>query len=103
MPISFLAGLGNLIKDFELLKTCLDSDRRYLFSLKPKSKDSDIGELLLASSSDLSQIEALSFSDLSGNVNILSFSNLKVNPGIASDIFSLQYPEEVYINDQREK
>ena len=106
VPVSFIMGLGNLDKDFNLVSSCAGSTGEVL-TLKPKSKKTD-GEVTLKELKLLVR-QGDSFPaggrvvDSSGNVTSVLFRQPKVNSVIRKEIFSTDFPKGIDVHDRRVK
>lgn len=109
LPISFLMGLGNITKDFDLASACRGK-RGVVLRLIPHGKKGDSGQsdalegfdLLVDESKNVPQ--GAKITSLGGNVTGIIFENLQlkgaeVDPGT----FVLEYPKGVDILDKRLK
>lgn len=111
LPVSFMMGLGNLAKDFDLTGACRGSDG-VILHLAPHKKTGNTpgGEELndtlegfdLLVDSDQSLPKGAKISSLGGNVTAIIFQGLK-GQGASSDPdrFVLQYPKGVDVMDKR--
>jgi outer membrane lipoprotein carrier protein len=109
LPVSFLMGLGNVTKDFDLVSACRSSGGVVL-KLVPHDKASKMGEseglegfdLLIDEGKNLPQ--GAKITSVGGNVTGIVFENLQLNtPVRASEEFVLEYPKGVDILDRRLK
>ena len=109
LPISFLMGLGNITRDFDLDSACRSSAGTVL-KLRPRKSEGEPGsgdglagfDLLVDESKNLpvgAKIESLG-----GNITAIVFENLELRPAnIPSSTFVLEYPKGVDILDRRVK
>ncbi len=109
LPISFLMGIGNVTKDFDLVSACRSS-AGVVVRLVPHKKDAKGGaseglegfDLLVNEAKSLPQ--GAKITSVGGNVTSIIFENLQVNsPAQAADRFVLEYPKGVDILDRRVK
>jgi outer membrane lipoprotein carrier protein len=107
LPISFLMGIGNLTKDFDLLSACR-SKGGVVLKLVPHEKDAKKGEseglegfdLLVNQAKNLPQ--GAKITSVGGNVTAIIFENLQLNrPTGDGNRFVLEYPKGVDILDRR--
>jgi outer membrane lipoprotein-sorting protein len=110
LPISFMMGLGNLGRDFELVSACRSAERGVVIKLKPKaasgapSKGQEEGlegfDLLVDHEKDLPK--GAKITSVGGNVTAIVFENLVLNPsGLTPERFVLEYPKGVDLLDRR--
>ena len=109
LPISFLMGLGNVTRDFDMDSACRSSSGTIL-KLRPRKSEGDTDsrdglagfDLLVDESKNLpigAKIESLG-----GNVTAIIFENLELTPtGVSASTFVLEYPKGVDIMDRRVK
>ncbi|MFO0416502.1 MAG: LolA family protein [Pseudomonadota bacterium] len=109
LPISFMMGLGNLNRDFELVSACRSAERGVVLKLKPRSaggaaKGQEEGlegfDLLVDQEKNIPN--GAKITSVGGNVTAIVFENLVLNrPGLDSSRFVLEYPKGVDILDRR--
>lgn len=107
LPVSFMMGLGNVHRDFELKGACKGSEGVILRLLPQKTaKNGDAEEALegfeLLVDEDRALPKGAKISSLGGNVTAILFKDLK-SKGVASDPrrFVLEYPKGVDVMDRR--
>jgi len=88
--VTFLLGKGSLEKEFDL---ATDADGRLV--LTPKVPDARVERILLTVGGS-GEVTATSVRDGSGNVNEISFRNIRRNPGLRDDVFVLELPKDVH-------
>jgi outer membrane lipoprotein carrier protein len=102
-PVLFLAGKGDLVKDFTA--TSADSPIPGLAAIKltPRRKEPEYEYLVVAVDPASLQIRALTTRDRQGGESTLRFENLKENQGISDKDFAFRIPRGVDIisNGQR--
>ncbi|MEN9845385.1 MAG: hypothetical protein RIS36_532 [Pseudomonadota bacterium] len=107
LPVSFMMGLGNLSRDFELKGAC-NAGEGVVLRLAPQKKDERSGqaealegfELLVDADQGLPK--GAKISSLGGNVTAIVFSNLSTKGGAQpASRFVLEYPKGVDIMDRR--
>jgi outer membrane lipoprotein carrier protein len=107
LPVSFLMGLGDLGRDFELTQGCQTASGTVLV-LVPKDKESKTPDQglksfkLLLAKKDAFPIGA-KIADVAGNVTTLLFKSIDQNPHMSEKDFVARYPEGTDINDRRRK
>jgi outer membrane lipoprotein-sorting protein len=116
LPIAFLMGLGDLKRDFDLVKLCegesLDGQKLVVMELADKKKSDEAGAsgkptaegidgLILAVSEATSLPVGAQVRHLGGNSTSVMFEESKVDSTLASDIFELSWPKSVDVIDRR--
>jgi outer membrane lipoprotein carrier protein len=112
LPVSFLMGIGELSRDFSLIKGC-HAGERILLDLAPRtpknsrsskagSGDSQLGSFrLLVDKTKFLPLGAV-VSDLGGNSTAILFSQLRLNPAqLSLDAFKPQFPKGIDVSDRR--
>jgi outer membrane lipoprotein carrier protein len=98
MPALFLAGKGNLTRDFTAsiveLPAGLPANMRAL-KLVPKMPQRDYDSIVLAVDPTRLEIRGLLSVDTQGGTSTLSFTNLKENVGLADKEFTFTIPRGV--------
>lgn len=93
-PVTFLAGLGSLERDFEATME-KDEASQWVLRLVPRKQDQGIGTLFLAvRKSDASVAEAR-ITDSVGTTTRILFSDEKRNVDLAADLFRFVPPDGV--------
>lgn len=97
--IKFLSGLGKLKDDFTIKYApgALDKSGNYLLQLYPREKGTSYQYLQMTIEKKSFYIVRVSFDDVMGNSTVLSFSNIKMNTGLAAKLFQFQQPAGVSI------
>ena len=88
--LSFLGGLGELKKDFRVLRAEPGDPAR--LQLKPRAKDSVLKQLDLAVDPKSFTVVGATLYPVGGNVSTYRFANLQLNPKLAPDAFAFQAP-----------
>ena len=98
MPALFLAGKGNLTRDFTSsivdLPAGLPANTRAL-KLVPRTPQRDYDSIVLAVDPARLEIRGLLSVDAQGGTSTLSFTNLKENVGLADKAFTFTIPRGV--------
>jgi outer membrane lipoprotein-sorting protein len=89
--VLFLAGKGNLTRDFTVSQAPGAPADTYGLKLLPKVKDRDYEWLELTVDRTTFQIRSLSFEDKGGR-STFRFSNFKENAGLSDKIFVFKIP-----------
>ncbi|MCW5892190.1 MAG: outer membrane lipoprotein chaperone LolA [bacterium] len=93
-PVTFLAGLGSLERDFEA-KLEKDEGKEWLLRLTPRKQEQGLGTLFLAvRKSDASVAEAR-ITDPVGTTTRILFSDEERNVALAADLFRFIPPDGV--------
>jgi outer membrane lipoprotein carrier protein len=93
--IKFLAGMGKITDDFQIRysrprATSVSGD--YLLTLVPKVKDWGIDGLFVTVDSSSAYIKELRFTDALGNTTRVTFTNIIINSGLPTQLFSFAPP-----------
>jgi outer membrane lipoprotein carrier protein len=96
-PALFLAGRGNLVRDFTATTAELSGAAQGLVGLKlvPKHADPELEWLILGVDPATFQIRHLVATDRQGGRSTFSFSNLKENRNLSDKLFAFQIPRGV--------
>lgn len=96
-PAAFLAGTGNLVRDFTASAAELPGKPAGLIGLKlvPRKDDPEYESLLLGVDPQTFQIRLLAASDRQGGRSVFMFSNLKENRGLSDKMFEFRIPRGV--------
>jgi outer membrane lipoprotein carrier protein len=93
-PVTFLAGLGQVERDFDVSLE-QDTKEQWFLRLVPKKKDQGLGDMVLGvRKSDASVAEAR-IKDPAGTTTRIRFSNEKLNAPVAADRFTFSPPPGV--------
>lgn len=98
-PALFLAGRGNLVRDFTATYTDLPGTAPGLVALKliPKRTDPDLEWLVVGVDPATLQIRHLVAADGQGGRSAFTFSNLKENRNLSDKLFAFQIPRGVEV------
>ena len=96
-PALFLAGQGNLSRDFDA--SWADDQRAGVYTLRlvPHRESTDYASLVVTLSPATLQIQEFSSVDRQGGRSTFSFSNLKENQGLPDKQFAFSMPQGVDI------
>ncbi len=106
LPTSFLMGLGELKQDFKLDRSCWNSEEQIILMMSPKelkNQDAGLSKLNLLVKKEDSSLIGAQIVDLTDNITEIKLSELKLNQEFKSSIFTLNYPKDTFINDNRAK
>jgi len=93
---NFLAGMGNLKKDFDIELEKPDNNS-YSLKLNPKVPQPNIQRLYIAVDKKTSLVKQTIVFDLLGNETKVIFENLRINKSVPADIFKFKIPEGVRV------
>ena len=96
-PALFLAGRGNIVRDFTATLAELPGAEPGLVGLKlvPKKTDPELDWLIVGVDPATFQIRQLVATDRQGGRSTFSFSNLKENRNLSDKLFAFQIPRGV--------
>jgi outer membrane lipoprotein carrier protein len=102
-PALFLAGKGDIVRDFTPTKAEASVSGTVAVKLTPRRTDPEFEYLLVSMDPKTLQIRALSTLDRQGGQSTLVFTNLKENTGISDKQFEFRVPRgvDVITNGQR--
>ena len=93
--VLFLAGKGNLTRDFTVSYGDTAGDGTWALRLDPKQKQRDYDWLVLGVDPKTMQIRSLTAADQPGGRSTFQFSNYRENTGLADEIFKFKIPRGV--------
>jgi outer membrane lipoprotein carrier protein len=88
----FLAGKGNLTRDFTVSYGEGGTASTYVLKLQPKNPERDYDWLQIVVDRSSLQIRSLSAADAQGGRSTFTFSNFKENPGLSDKTFTFKIP-----------
>jgi outer membrane lipoprotein carrier protein len=97
-PALFLAGKGNLIRDFEVSATPTPAEagsNSVALKLVPRSRERDYDSLVLVVDRGTLQLRSLIAEDRQGGRSSFAFSNLRENVGVSDREFVFKIPRGV--------
>jgi outer membrane lipoprotein carrier protein len=94
-PALFLAGKGDISRDFTAAYTDATAPGTVALKLTPRKSEQEYEYLVVAVDPATLQIRALTTRDRQGGESTLTFSNLKENQGIADKEFVFRIPRGV--------
>ena len=102
-PVLFLAGKGDLVKDFTAATAESPVAGSIALKLTPRKSEPEYEYLIVAVDPATLQIRALTTRDRQGGESTLRFENLKENKGISDKDFAFRIPRgvDVITNGQR--
>jgi outer membrane lipoprotein carrier protein len=103
-PLLFLAGKGDLVKDFTASEAQSPVPGAVAVKLTPRRNEPEYEYLIVAVDPATLQIRALTTRDRQGGESILRFENLQENKGISDNEFAFRIPRGVdVISDGQRK
>ena len=93
--VLFLAGKGNLLRDFNVVFAEAPTPGTVALRLNPKSKQRDYDWLVITVDRTSMQIRGLTAADQQGGRSSFQFANLKENTGLADRVFEFKIPKGV--------
>ncbi len=95
LPVLFLAGKGNVSRDFIASLPDEASATRATLKLVPRSAGADYAHMLLSVDLPALRIVGLTTVDLQGGTSTFAFSRLKENQGLTDTQFAFRIPKGV--------
>ncbi len=92
IPLSFLLGLGNLKKDFNVALKGSD-ENQFVLRLEPKGDLGGFSEVNVGVSRSTSDILWVSVRDAASNVTTIRFSGMRKGVGVQESLFRFQVPD----------
>jgi outer membrane lipoprotein carrier protein len=89
--VLFLAGKGNLTRDF-IVSYADSGEDQWALRLDPKQKQRDYDWLIIAVDRASLQIRGLTAADQQGGRSTFQFTNYRENTGIADSVFTFKIP-----------
>ena len=90
--VLFLAGKGNLLRDFDVSYVDTPVAGAIALRLNPRQKQRDYDWLIVAVDPSTLQIRALTAADQQGGRSTVEFSNYRENTGLADNAFTFKIP-----------
>lgn len=90
--VLFLAGKGNLTRDFAVSYATGGTPERYKLRLEPKQPERDYDWLEVEIDKTTMQIAALNAGDRQGGQSAFTFTNIKENVGLSDKTFEFKIP-----------
>jgi len=90
--VLFLAGKGNLTRDFTVSYADGAAQGTWALRLDPRQKQRDYDWLVLAVDPATLQIRSLTAADQQGGRSTFQFSNYRENTGLADSVFTFRIP-----------
>ncbi|MBI3397934.1 MAG: outer membrane lipoprotein chaperone LolA [Deltaproteobacteria bacterium] len=93
---NFLAGMGNLKKDFDI-ELAEQDNAAYLLKLNPKTSQPNVQKLYIAVDKKTFFMVKTIVYDMLGNETKVIFENMKANQSLSANIFKFKIPEGVKV------
>jgi outer membrane lipoprotein carrier protein len=90
--VLFLAGKGNLLRDFNISYADTAIAGTVALRLDPRQKQRDYDWLIITVDQQSMQIRALTASDQQGGRSTFTFTNYRDNTGVADNVFAFKIP-----------
>jgi outer membrane lipoprotein carrier protein len=90
--VLFLAGKGNLLRDFDVSYADAPSPDTIALRLNPRQKQRDYDWLIVAVDKSSMQIRMLTAADQQGGRSTFQFGNYRENTGLADSVFTFKIP-----------
>ena len=90
--VLFLAGKGNLVRDFDVTYAETAAAGAVALRLGPRQKQRDYDWLIVVIDRATLQIRALTAADQQGGRSTFEFSNYRENTGVADNVFAFKIP-----------
>ena len=91
--VLFLAGKGNLVRDFDVTFADAPSADRVALRLNPRQKQRDYDWLVITVDRASMQIRALTAADQQGGRSTFQFTNYRENTGLSDNVFEFKIPK----------
>ena len=91
--VLFLAGKGNLVRDFDVTFADAPSADRVALRLNPRQKQRDYDWLVITVDRATMQIRALTAADQQGGRSTFQFTNYRENTGLSDSVFAFKIPK----------
>ncbi len=100
-PASFLGGMGNIKKDFDVVENYYKSEKRtpdlYYLELIPKEKIKGVNKIFIAVDKEKYLVRETITVDPFENTTKIMFSNIERNKSIPDEVFKFQIPKGVNV------
>jgi outer membrane lipoprotein-sorting protein len=99
--VLFLAGEGDLVRDFTPALAASQPAGEWRLNLIPKRRQTDFDELSLFLDRQTLRMNGFTTVDSQGGVHEFRFSNLRENVGLSATDFDFKFPRGAYVQDIR--
>lgn len=101
LPVSFLLGVGEIDKSFEILGGCRTPNGSLLRLVPKEGRDANLKELWLLTDHATSLPMGAKTVDLGGNSTSIVFSHLRRDVALADTVFRPDFPAGIDVQDRR--
>jgi outer membrane lipoprotein carrier protein len=91
--VRFLAGRGNLTRDFNVTFGKIAAEGSWILRLDPKQPQAEYDWLEITASRDALRLQSLTVGEKTGSRSTFTFTNFKENPGLADNAFEFSIPK----------
>lgn len=106
-PNNFLAGMGNIKRDFEVVENYYKLTKKdpnmYYLELKPKEPIKGVSKIFIAVDKEKHLVRETITLDPFENTTRITFSNIEKNKRIPDDVFKFQVPKGASVITPKEK
>jgi len=95
--VLFLAGRGDLVRDFRAAVPASQPDDRWKLELTPKSPQADFTALTLTVDRRSYALQGLTSTDPQGGIHTFEFINLRENVGLSDNQFVFRIPKDAEV------
>ena len=97
--VVFLAGRGNLNRDFNITFAQNQAQNAWTLRLEPKQPQQEYDWLEITAARDTYQLQGLTVGEKQGSRSTFAFSNFKENPGLTDKTFAFSIPRGAEVNN----
>jgi len=97
--VTFLWGAGKLEKEFSIVRQPCPECQGVLLELTPLGAEARFQRLKLEVDPKTAQVRRSIVIDPDGSENAITFSDLKINPGVSKEQFKIKTPPDTQVND----
>ena len=97
--VVFLAGRGNLNRDFNITFAQNQAPSAWTLRLEPKQPQQEYDWLEITAARDTYQLQGLTVGEKQGARSTFAFSNFKENPGLTDKTFAFSIPRGAEVNN----
>lgn len=95
--VLFLAGRGDLVRDFRPAVPASQPDGSWKLDLTPKSPQADFTALTLTVDRRSYALQGLTSTDPQGGTHTFAFTNLRENVGLSDNLFVFRIPKDAEV------
>jgi outer membrane lipoprotein carrier protein len=97
--VLFLAGRGNLIRDFNVSFAQTSPPGSWTLRLSPKQEQQEYDWLEIMAARDTYQLQSLTVGEKQGSRSTFVFTNFKENPGLSDKTFAFSIPRGAEVSN----